>query len=59
VPLENYEVFDNVGDLMKGIGSALKKDSDGGKTITTREWVDLGSKFLTDMGVDLVDDDEE
>ena len=59
MPLENFEIAKNVGELIKDIGEAMKPDSEGGTTIKTKEWVEIGIKFATAMGADWIDDDEE
>ena len=57
--LENYEILKNVGELAKDIGEAIKPSGDGGSTITIPEWINIGTKFLTNIGTDLIDDDED
>ena len=57
--LENHELLKNSGDLLKSIGNAIKPSSEGGKKITIKEWITIGTDFFTQLGVDIIDDDEE
>ena len=55
--LETYEIFDNVGELIKKIGEAVKEDSDGGAKISLSEIVSIITNTLTKLGVDIADED--
>ena len=57
--LENHEILKNVGELAKDIGKAIKPSSDGGTQITIPEWIEIGTKFFTNIGTDFIDDDED
>ena len=55
--LETHEIFDNVGELIKKIGEAVKEDSDGGVKISLSEIVNIVTSTLTKLGIDIADED--
>ena len=55
--LTTYEIFDNVGELIKRIGEAVKEDSTGGQKISLSEVVSIITATLTKLGVDIADED--
>ena len=53
--LELYEIFDNLESVAKDLKEAVVEDSDGGKTITRKELMDIAVKAITKLGVDILD----
>ncbi len=57
--LETSEMMKDVGQLIIDLGKAVRVNSDGGKKITTSEWMTVGVKFAQAVGADFVDEDDE
>jgi hypothetical protein len=53
--LTTDEIFDNAIGLLENLQVAVKTESDGGKTITKTELMEIATKFLMKIGVDVLD----
>ena len=54
---EQYEMFDNAGDLLKGLAERMKPTSAGGKKVTLTELVSLVSEIGIVVVRDISDDE--
>lgn len=55
MPLTTDEAFDNAIALLQDLKAAIQEGSDGGKTITTKEIIQLAAEFLSQLGIDVID----
>lgn len=53
--LKTDELLRNPAQLLLDIAKACTEESDGGTKITTQELMDAAVKFVTNMGIDVVD----
>lgn len=53
--LTTEEIFDNIEALAKNLKGAVQEESDGGKTITKAELMDIAVAFISKFGVDVID----
>ena len=55
MPLTQDEIFDNLSKLFADLAKASLPDSQGGKSITSSEWIDMGISLGINIAKDIQD----